>query len=250
MILSVRGITIILKQVIMSIIHHRGDTKTSQENTLKAILSAGDMVEVDADCNTINLLLKHDDVNIIKIDGNEYFTKDIKYLNKVLKYENIKPVPRFEELMKILSFFPSVKLCLDLKLSEDASIEENVFENLIEMIEKYRKNIMYVSSFNDDLLLMMRKRLTCVDFGLFTAYKIHSASCMKKWTDDINPKYYIHSIDAVKYMKSPSNPPNKTVPDDDKRLKIKNVMYTIHYKDLTDYKKRCPYIDYYIVDTY
>jgi glycerophosphoryl diester phosphodiesterase len=220
----------------MSIIYHRGDTKISQENTLRAIISSNNLIEVDVQCDTIDLFMKHDDKNTIEKNGQTYISKSVKYLDTVLHYTSDTPVVKFGDLMKILSHCPNIKLCLDLKLKNE--MDQDIIKKLVEIIKKHKNNIMYISSFNDDLLKTLRKMLDCVDFGLFMINKMNT---LKKWIECIKPKYLIYSLSDVDKIVSPTEKPHKN---------IINVLYTIHIKDITDLRNKYSHIDYYIVDTF
>lgn len=224
----------------MNIIFHRGDTNIAQENTLDAINCNHKIIEIDILCDTIDLYLIHDP-NLKRLTGEDIFLNNVKtksqltILNKIeyedreLIYDKHRDICKFEDVLDIVSKSDKM-LCLDLKITNFTEKSKSIVNKLMTLIEKYKDNIMYVSSFDIDLIMYIRNNLDCVDYGLFMSSEKYDPD---QYINTINPKYLIYSVDDI---------------DKIKKANREIIIYTVHKNDINtvqDYN-----VDYIVVDTF
>lgn len=221
----------------MELILHRGDISISQENTIEAILDNNyNLIEIDLYCNNNDIYVIHDtnlnrlcnknkDISVDIDLTDTKIQKEIKYNNKILKYENEKSICMFEDLLKKIKKTKK-KLCLDLKNYDFEYFKIcKTQDKLIELLHNYSTNIMYFSCFNMKVFEFVFDLCKVIEYGVFMSDKI----------DDYDLNYYIDKTDS-KYLIYKKK--------DKIDLKYKNkkiVLYTCSKEEIKDNIK-CDYV--------
>lgn len=221
---------------------HRGDIDRAQENSLDAIVCDHELVETDVMCLTKDLYLVHDpelkrvtgrDIDVRDINEMETrpaIKKTIQYNSRELSYTKERNITTLREVLTRITGTDK-RLCLDLKPHDTSiKIDDEILDVLVDLISTHKSNIMYVSSFNIDILQRVRDRLSGVDIGLFMSTDLYDP---KSYLESIDPMYLIYSKEDIDSIDS----------TDEEHIK---VVYTIPKDRVTDYIDEG--IDYIIID--